>query len=74
MADKGPVRELTTDERFKWGTCPVCEATHGEYCRADVGLQLGVRVDGRRMRDGEGAHLARLNKAPFNVREVPADG
>ena len=68
----GPIRELTNDERMKWGDCPICHATHGEYCRADVGIQLGVKVDGSRMRDGEGCHTRRLMDAPFQVREVPA--
>ena len=63
-------RELTFDERMKWGNCPVCEAADGEYCHAAVGIQLGRRVDGKTMKDGEGAHLARLNKAPSKVREV----
>jgi hypothetical protein len=64
-------RELTTAERFVWGECPICKAADGEHCRADVGIQLGVKVDGSRMRDGEGAHLARLQRAPFKVREIP---
>lgn len=68
----GPVRELTQAERFVWGTCSVCGAEHGESCHAAVGFQLGRRIDGRAMRDGEGVHLARLQAAPFNVREVPA--
>jgi len=63
-------RDLTNAERFTWGKCPACEAPHGEPCRAAVGLQLGVRVDGRRMRDGEGAHLGRLQRAPRRVRLV----
>jgi hypothetical protein len=50
----------------------VCEATHGEPCHADVGHQIGVHIDGSRMRTGEGAHVARLQKAPLRVREVPA--
>ena len=68
----GPVRELSFDERAKWGTCGVCGAKHGEFCHADVGLQLGFPLGGGRMKDGDGAHLARLQAAPFNVREVPA--
>lgn len=64
------VRELSADERMKWGDCPACGAPDGEYCRADVGMQLGVRVDGQRMRDGDGAHLARWQKAPLRVKEV----
>ena len=69
-----PVRErdLTPAERFVWGECPICGVKDGEPCHADVGVQFGTRVDGRRMRDGEGAHLARLNNAPFRVKEVPA--
>lgn len=65
-------RDLSFDEQARWGECPVCKAADGEYCIADMGIQLGVRLDGRRMRDGEGAHLARLQKAPYRVREVPA--
>lgn len=65
-------RDLTFDEIATWGDCEVCHAKHGEWCHADVGAQLGVRVDGRRMKDGEGAHLARLRAAPKRVRLVPA--
>lgn len=66
-----PVRELSFDERCKWGECPACHAKHGEYCDADIGAQLGVRADGRRMRTGEGAHMGRLQRAPIHVCEVP---
>lgn len=52
----------------------MCHAKPGEFCYADVGLQLGVRGDGRRMKDGEGAHVARLQRAPLKVRVVAADG
>lgn len=65
-------RELTAEERFTWGDCSVCGAKDGEHCHADVGVQLGVRVDGTRMQDGEGAHLARLERAPLKVQMVPA--
>jgi hypothetical protein len=65
-------RELTVAERMVWGVCPICKAADEEPCRADVGLQLGVRADGSRMRDGDGAHLGRLQAAPFRVRLVPA--
>ena len=71
-ADGGPVRELSFEERCRWGTCPACSAPHGTACRASVGIQLGTRVDGRKLQDGEGAHLGRLNRAPLRVREVPA--
>lgn len=71
-AQPGPVRDLTERERLTWGTCPVCSAPHGEFCHAAVGLQLGVRADGRPPQDGDGAHLARLNQTPQRVREVPA--
>jgi hypothetical protein len=63
-------RELTVKERFRWGDCPVCKAPDGEPCRADVGLQVGTKIDGSRMEDGEGAHMGRLIKAPLWVREV----
>lgn len=65
-------RDLPFEDRARWGVCPVCKAPDGEYCHADVGMQLGVRVDGRRMKDGDGAHMARLQQAPRRVREVPA--
>lgn len=65
-------RDLSFDERSRWGECPVCKAPDGEHCRADVGVQLGHKPDGSRMRDGEGTHLARLQAAPHRVREVPA--
>lgn len=62
------IRELTYDERAKWGECSVCHAPDGEYCYAAVGLQLGIRADGRRMQDGDGAHLGRLQNAPMKVK------
>lgn len=74
MVDLQAVRELTFDERATWGECPVCHAKAGEWCYADAGLQLGVRGDGQRMKDGEGAHLRRLRRAPLKVRLVAADG
>lgn len=67
-----PSRETTFEERATWGECPVCHAPDGEWCSAAIGIQLGQRVDGRRMNDGEGAHLARLQRAPMVVRLVPA--
>ncbi len=72
-SEDGPVRELSTEERMRWGTCSVCGARHGKPCHAAVGLQLGVPVGGGRMQDGDGAHLARLQAAPFKVREVACD-
>lgn len=74
MNDLQAVRETTIAERLTWGECPVCHAQPGEFCHADVGLQLGVRGDGSRMKDGEGAHVARLQRAPLKVRLVAADG
>lgn len=73
MVDLQASRETTMDERLKWGVCPVCGAKPGEYCRADVGLQLGVKADGTRMKDGEGAHVARLQRSPLKVKLVSAD-
>lgn len=64
-------RDLSFEDRMRWGECPVCKAPDGTACYAAVGVQLGQRVDGRPMQDGEGAHLARLTNAPFRVREVP---
>lgn len=67
----GPVRETTYDERLTWGTCPTCQAQHGQFCHAEVGLQLGRRVDGRPMETGDGVHLSRIKLAPMKVQEVP---
>jgi len=63
-------KELTFDERARWGECPICKAQPGEYCFATVGLQLGTRADGNRMQDGDGVHMARLQKAPSKVKLV----
>ena len=65
-------RETTFEERATWGKCQVCGADHGEWCHAEIGAQLGVRADGQRAKTGEGAHLARLQKAPMRIRMVPA--
>lgn len=69
MTEASPVRDLTFDERRKWGTCPVCKAEHGVACSPDVGLHLGSVVHGTA---AEGVHLGRLQNAPRRVREVPA--
>ena len=63
-------RETTYEERATWGECPICKAKHGEWCHADVGFQFGVKVNGERMKTGEGAHLSRLQKAPMRVKLV----
>jgi hypothetical protein len=65
-------RDLTTEEMFRWGDCPVCEARDGEPCRAEVGFHFGQKADGSRLKTGEGVHLARIQRAPARVREVPA--
>jgi hypothetical protein len=66
-------RELTFDERIRWGECPFCKAPHGTPCHAEMGFQMGVKPDGARMKDGEGVHLARLRTAPVKVRLVPVE-
>jgi hypothetical protein len=64
-------RELTFAERATWGTCSICGAEDGEWCYAEIGLQLGCHVDGSRMRTGEGVHASRLIAAPTWVRLIP---
>jgi len=64
------VRELTFDERARWGECPVCHAKDGEACNRYVAIPLGVAADGGP--PANGAHLGRLNAAPQRVRTVPA--
>lgn len=71
MSTADPVRNLSVDERMTWGNCPVCSATHGTRCDSSVGIALGMTVTGLPATDG--AHLARLQRAPFKVREVPCD-
>ena len=66
-------RDTTLDERMKWGTCPVCGATHGNYCRSEFGLHVGRKADGSALKTGEGAHLGRLQKAPHRVKLVPVE-
>jgi hypothetical protein len=65
------IHELSYDERAVWGECPVCHARPGESCHPEVGILLGVNVDGKPPENG--AHLGRLQKAPFKVRIVSYD-
>lgn len=63
----GP-RELTFEERAKWGKCPVCAAEQGESCNRKIGIPLGVNVHGEVLEGG--AHLGRLQRAPKRVQLV----
>ena len=63
--------ELTYEQRATWGECPTCKAQSGEWCHAEIGMQLGVKVDGSRMKTGEGSHLSRLQSAPIRAKLVP---
>jgi hypothetical protein len=56
------------------GECPVCRAQDEEPCRAEVGIQVGRKPDGSPLMTGEGAHLARLNAAPFRVKIEAVNG
>lgn len=60
----GPIRALNHEERARWGECPVCRAEHGVACDYRVDIPL----DGS-WEEAGGAHLARLEAAPFQVRE-----
>ena len=64
------IRESTYEERATWGECPACHAKHGEPCNPDVGIPLGVNING--MPPREGAHLGRLQRAPMRVQLVAA--
>lgn len=66
-----PIHELTVEERMAWGECKICGAKHGEKCNGNVGITLGRNVNGE---VGDGAHLMRLNNAPFRVELVPVRG
>lgn len=63
------IKELTFEDRSKWGDCPACKAVHGEPCDYNVGIPLGLNAYG--VRPIEGAHLARLQRAPYKVKVVP---
>jgi hypothetical protein len=64
-------RDATWEEQCTWGTCPVCGATPGEHC-LPTSLQLGTRLDGKPMTQGEGVHLVRIQHAPRRVKLVSA--
>ena len=63
-----PERELSFSEKATWGTCPACEASHGEKCYGAIGFPLGKNINGQI--DPDGAHLGRLRNSPNKVREV----
>lgn len=58
------VRDLTPEERARWGVCPVCKAPDGEPCKLYAG-----RPDPQL----PGAHWGRLERAPLIVKE-PSTG
>jgi hypothetical protein len=70
MIDKSLIegRELTFDERATWGNCLVCGAEHGEWCHAEIGVQLGSTIGGGRLKTGQGAHMGRIQAAPHKVK------
>ena len=63
-------RDLSFNERATWGECPVCHAPHGRNCDPSVGIPLGLNARGEPAHGG--AHLGRLNNAPFRVKLVRA--
>lgn len=57
-------RAATFSERCVWGTCPVCDAVHGDLCDfAANGEFFGTY-------GFIGAHKDRLTRAPIMVRSV----
>lgn len=58
------IREVSFNERARWGECPVCGAKDGEACDSNHPYD-GARL-GR-------THLGRLQRAPFKVKEVPCE-
>jgi len=61
------IHELSYEERATWGTCPICDAKHGEKCNGDFGIQLGSA------RPVDGVHLGRLIDAPNRVKTIKLD-
>lgn len=53
------IRELSFNERARWGECPVCHAKDGETCASYM--------------PRSGVHEERLQRAPFKVKEVPCE-
>ena len=62
-------RDLSYDEKARWGKCPICHAMDGEPCYSEVGIPLGRTLSGGPPEDG--AHLGRLNAAPRSIRIEP---
>ena len=65
-----PIIELAYEQRATWGECPVCKAPHGKACSRDIGIPMGLNVNGE-IPEGS-CHWGRLTRAPFRVRMVPA--
>lgn len=65
------IRELTTDERMRWGECPICHAKDGDLCDSSIESNGGVSI-GWVGPIQEVVHLDRIRAAPFRVSEVPA--
>lgn len=63
------IRELTFDERARWGKCPVCKAPDGELCNSSIGFAFGCNISGGP--PAQGAHLGRIQRAPHKVQEIP---
>lgn len=64
--DDDRTRELTNEERFTWGECPVCGAEDGEKCNPNEGIGPAHHPSGQ-----PGAHLGRIQRAPKRIKEVP---
>jgi hypothetical protein len=56
-------RQLTYDERAVWGTCPICGAEMGQPCDGSIGYYVGCLPN----KSQGGAHMGRLQAAPFEV-------
>ena len=67
----GNPHELSYDERATWGECPVCHAKPGEWCYPEIGIPIGRNVEGKLPEHG--AHLGRLQNAPYKVKLVPCE-
>ena len=61
------IHELFYEERAVWGECPVCHAKPGQKCYPTC-FFLGLTVGGLPPEDG--AHLGRLQRAPFKIEIV----
>lgn len=64
------IRELSFEERARWGECPVCHVKDGQACNWTIEGELSLYYP---YTTGPNAHYARVHNAPREVKEVPCE-